>query len=209
MSVEFREILRGSNEGPFDPSVGQDPTNWQFEYNFNQTPVGNQFSEADAQGFQPPIVEFIQGGPRPNRGIVIDGQATPQRFNHIFQTVNAPQLNPGIGVTGEIRCAVANQSGYRYLCAGLEFTYVDGAASLTICDDVDAGGYVGLSVPGASPSYYEWAGDTATLATYRLTVDDARVCRVYRDDVLIVTSGVMPQTATNGLRFIFWGEGGV
>jgi hypothetical protein len=202
MSIQYRNFLRATNEGAFSP--GNNPSNWQFDYNFNQDPTGNQFSEAELITGANPTANLIQGGPPANRGIDIIGEDPPHRFNHIFQLNSAPQLNPSVGCTAEFELAVTAQSGYRYVEGGVEFTYVNGAGSLSIASD-----WIGLSVPNTDPSYYEVLEDNTARATYRLTIDASRVCRVYKNGSLLITSEVMGNGLTNGLRFMFWGQGGV
>lgn len=203
-------LLRFSNAGPFPPP--QDPPGPWTEYNFANSPAGNGFTELpDASA----VVTLVTSGNPSSRRVEI----APNGGNKVFLTTDSPNLDPAVGVTGEIGVAVSSPSEY----AGFEVRYLNGVVNW-IC----SANLVEVNIPGGFPNA-DFTGtpvpsqvfdtsddppDNTAQTTFRLTINSNRDVRLYRNGALLFGTGsptgtlLLPYLQRPSQTFMFWGEGG-
>jgi hypothetical protein len=197
-------LLRYSNAGPFPPP--NDPPGPWTSYNFGNNPDQNGFTETVVGASTSNKV--IAGNPA-NRKVEIN----PQGGQTLFLTTQSPNLDPAIGVTGEIGLAVSNVTPVEY--GGFEFRYLNGVVNWVCSHNmVEVHIPQGFTNPDfTGPIINSQTVEVTSLnntaqTVFRITINGSRAFNFYRAGALLIGPLNLPFIQKPSQTFMWWGEGG-
>ncbi len=167
---------------------------WSSQYDFGLTPEENGFTRI-SYGPSGATVTLTTIGNTSNRKVTLTETNPSDGVSFVIN--NVPNLNPSVGFTAEMICAVLGDGD-----AGVELRYSDGAIGLNIFQT-----RVLLTIPGSNEIVVDTV-DNSVDTLWRLTCNASREIRVYRDGIQVTGPHIMPASSFPQASYQWWGESG-